>query len=48
MENYTFRLKSGQDLFEAIQGFADGKNIEARGFISPTLPETPPDFARPL
>lgn len=29
MENYTFRLKSGQDLFEAIQVFVQGKNIEA-------------------
>ena len=29
MQNYTFRLKSGQDLFDEIQAFAAEKHIEA-------------------
>jgi len=29
MKNYTFRLKSGQDLFEAIESFLTEKNIKA-------------------
>jgi len=29
MKNYTFRLKSGQDLFEAIESFLKEKNIKA-------------------
>jgi predicted DNA-binding protein with PD1-like motif len=34
MENYTFRLKSGRDLFEAIQDGVVGKNIEAGCVVS--------------
>jgi len=34
MENYTFRLKSGQDLFEVVQEFVDGKNIGAGCVVS--------------
>ena len=34
MENYTFRLKSGRDLFEAIQDVVVGKNIEAGCVVS--------------
>ena len=29
MHNYTFRLKSGQDLFDSIQEFVNEKQIEA-------------------
>lgn len=29
MQNYTFRLKSGQDLFDSIQEFVNKKQIEA-------------------
>lgn len=29
MQNYTFRLKSGQDLFDAIQEIVAAKHIEA-------------------
>jgi len=29
MQNYTFRLKSGQDLFDSIQEFVNEKQIEA-------------------
>jgi len=29
MENYTFRLKSAQDLFDSIEAFAGEKHIEA-------------------
>jgi uncharacterized protein len=29
MLTHTFRLKPGQDLFDEIQGFVTGKNIEA-------------------
>ena len=46
MENYTFRFKSEQDLFDAIQEFVDEENIEARCIIFSTLPKTHPDFAR--
>jgi predicted DNA-binding protein with PD1-like motif len=34
MENYTFRLKPGQDLFESIQAFAHGKDIGAACVLS--------------
>jgi len=29
MENYTFRLKSAQDLFDSIESFAGEKHVEA-------------------
>ena len=29
MQNYTFRLASGQDLFESIQAFVQEKQVEA-------------------
>lgn len=32
MENYTFRLKSAQDLFDSIESFAREKHIEA-GYV---------------
>lgn len=34
MENYTFRLKPGHDLFDSIQAFTDAKKIEAGCVIS--------------
>jgi len=34
MENYTFRLKSGQDLFDSIESFVREKHIEAGCVIS--------------
>lgn len=34
MKNYTFRLKSGEDLFEAIVAFIKEKNIEAGCVLS--------------
>lgn len=34
MENYTFRLKSAQDLFDSIESFAREKNIEAGCVLS--------------
>ena len=34
MENYTFRLKPGHDLFDSIQAFTDQKNIAAGCVIS--------------
>ena len=34
MKNYTFRLKSGQDLFEAIESFVKEKNIQAGCVLS--------------
>lgn len=34
MRNYTFRLKSGQDLFDSIEAFVKGKNIEAGCLLS--------------
>jgi predicted DNA-binding protein with PD1-like motif len=34
MENYTFRLKSAQDLFDAIESFAREKHIEAGCVLS--------------
>src|SRR5512141_1225642 len=34
MQNYTFRLKSGQDLFDAIQVFAKERHIEAGCVLS--------------
>jgi hypothetical protein len=34
MRNYTFRLKPGQDLFDAIESFAQEKNIEAGCILS--------------
>src|SRR5690242_9093194 len=34
MKNYTFRLKSGQDLFEAIEAFVQKENIEAGCVLS--------------
>ena len=34
MKNYTFRLKSGQDLFEAIEVFIQQENIEAGCILS--------------
>ena len=34
MENYTFRLKSGQDLFDSIESFAYEKRIRAGCVLS--------------
>ena len=34
MENYTFRLKPGHDLFDSIQAFTDEMKIEAGCVIS--------------
>ena len=34
MKNYTFRLKSGQDLFSAIEAFVQKENIEAGCILS--------------
>ena len=34
MRNYTFRLKSGQDLFDSIQAFVQEKHIEAGCVLS--------------
>jgi uncharacterized protein len=34
MQNYTFRLKSGQDLFDSIQAFVKEKHIEAGCVLS--------------
>ncbi len=34
MENYTFRLKSGQDLFDSIQSFVNEKQIKAGCVVS--------------
>ena len=34
MENYTFRLKPGHDLFDAIEAFVKEQNIEAGCIIS--------------
>ena len=34
MQNYTFRLKSGQDLFDAIEAFVKEKHIEAGCVLS--------------
>lgn len=34
MKNYTFRLRSGQDLFEAVDAFVKEKNIEAGCVLS--------------
>ena len=34
MENYTFRLKSAQDLFDSIETFAREKHIEAGCVLS--------------
>jgi len=34
MQNYTFRLKSGQDLFDSIQDFVQQKNVEAGCILS--------------
>ena len=34
MQNYTFRLKSGQDLFDSIQAFAGEKHVEAGCILS--------------
>ena len=34
MENYTFRLKSGQDLFDSIEAFAHKKRIRAGCVLS--------------
>ena len=34
MENYTFRLKSGQDLFDSIESFAHEKRIQAGCVLS--------------
>lgn len=34
MQNYTFRLKSGQDLFDSIQDFVNEKQIQAGYVIS--------------
>jgi len=41
MENYTFRLKPGQDLFDSIQAFVHEKRI----IIFSTRPRIPPDFS---
>jgi uncharacterized protein len=34
MQNYTFRLQSGQDLFDSIQAFVKEKHIEAGCLLS--------------
>ena len=34
MQNYTFRLKSGQDLFDSIEAFVREKGIEAGCILS--------------
>lgn len=34
MQNYTFRLKSGQDLFDSIEAFVKEKHIEAGCILS--------------
>ena len=34
MQNYTFRLRSGQDLFDSIQDFVNEKQIQAGCVIS--------------
>ncbi len=34
MQNYTFRLKSGQDLFDSIEAFVKAKHIEAGCILS--------------
>ena len=34
MENYTFRLKPGHDLFDSIEAFVREKNIEAGCIVS--------------
>jgi len=34
MENYTFRLKSGQDLFDSIEAFVKERHIEAGCVLS--------------
>lgn len=34
MQNYTFRLKSGQDLFDSIEAFVNEKHIEAGCILS--------------
>jgi predicted DNA-binding protein with PD1-like motif len=34
MQNYTFRLKSGQDLFDSIETFVKEKHIEAGCVLS--------------
>jgi len=34
MQNYTFRLKSGQDLFDAIQAFVMEKQVKAGCVLS--------------
>lgn len=34
MDNYTFRLKPGDDLFESIGTFVQGRNIEAGCVLS--------------
>ena len=34
-ENYTFRLPSGQDLFDSIESFVKEKHIEAGCVLSP-------------
>lgn len=34
MRNYTFRLKSGQDLFDSIEAFVKEKHIEAGCILS--------------
>lgn len=36
MQNYTFRLKPGQDLFESIEAFAMEKQVEAGCIIYTT------------
>jgi uncharacterized protein len=34
MQNYTFRLKSGQDLFDSIEAFVKARHIEAGCILS--------------
>jgi predicted DNA-binding protein with PD1-like motif len=34
MQNYTFRLKSGQDLFDSIEAFVKEKHVEAGCVLS--------------
>ncbi|MDQ2693610.1 MAG: DNA-binding protein [Chloroflexota bacterium] len=34
MQNYTFRLRSGQDLFDSIQAFVQEQNVQAGCLLS--------------
>ena len=45
MENYTFRLRSGQDLFDSIESFVQEERIEA-GCIVSSIGSLPRAFLR--